>query len=245
MGEAVYLRLRRYDEAADAFRQALKRRPDHVESRIGLIESLVKSHHPEEAEPLLPDLLRDRPADLKVLISAVELALELGRLPETTRYLEWALTQEPDHPAALLLRARLNYRKGLWREALSDAERACARDPNDLGGLNLLGSIQKALGLKEQAAQTFARRQAVERRTVRMEELIQQIGAKPDDPEPRWRLGREAQGAGMNSLALQSYQAALALAPDCQPARQGLVELGFPRSRLPQTSAPPLAGTHR
>ncbi len=41
----------------------------------------------------------------------------------------------------------------------------------------------------------------------------------------------------MKPLALQSYQAALALDPDCQPARRGLIELGFPRSQLPPETA--------
>jgi tetratricopeptide (TPR) repeat protein len=235
MGEGVYLRLRRYDQAADAFRQALRRRPDHLESRIGLIQALVKSHRAEEAESLIQAALRDRPDDLKLLIAAVELALESGRLPEATRHLERALTVDPDHREALLLRARLSFRNGRSRAALADAERACAADPNDTAGLNLLGSIQKALGLKDQAARTLARRRELEERTSRMEGLVEKIAVKPDDPELRWRLGRLAQEAGMTALALQSYQAALALAPDCQPARKGLRELGV----APSPFAPP------
>jgi tetratricopeptide (TPR) repeat protein len=226
MGEGVYLRLRRYDEAAGAFREALKRRPDHVESQIGLVEALLKSHHTDEAGPLMRPLVRERSSDLKVLLLAAELALESGQMPEATRHVEQILTQDPEHREALLLRARLRFGGGRPRDAVSDAERASVMDPNDLGALNLLGSIQKALGLTEPAARTLARRKEVEERTARMEELIRQLGEKPGDPEPRWRLGRLAVEAGMKPLAVQSYQAALALAPDCEPARAGLRELG-------------------
>ncbi len=42
MGELVYLRLRRYEQAIDAFRQALERHPRHPESLLGLVEALVR-----------------------------------------------------------------------------------------------------------------------------------------------------------------------------------------------------------
>ena len=38
MGELVYLRLRRYESAIDAFQHALERQPGHTESRLGLTE---------------------------------------------------------------------------------------------------------------------------------------------------------------------------------------------------------------
>ena len=38
MGELVYLRLRRYESAIDAFQHALERQPGHPESRLGLTQ---------------------------------------------------------------------------------------------------------------------------------------------------------------------------------------------------------------
>jgi len=127
------------------------------------------------------------------------------------------------------------------REALSDAERALALAPNELEALNLLGSIQTALGLKDRAAETLIRRQQVERRAALIGELTHQIRRSPADPEPRWRLGDAAAGAGMRPLAVQSYQAALALAPNCEQARHGLRELGV-SSEISGPAATRLAG---
>jgi cytochrome c-type biogenesis protein CcmH/NrfG len=228
MGESVHLRLRRYDDAAAAFREALNRAPDHLESRLGLVDALIKAHHEEETEPLLQGLLSDRPDDPKVLFLAAQLALEQGRDLDASRYLERTLALETDRVDTHLIQARLQFRRGLAREALSEAQRACLSDPDDLGALNLLSSIQMSLGLKEQSAETVARRRKVEDRRALMEKLILTIQESPDDPEPRWRLGRIAREAGMKPLAVQSYQAALALAPDCEQARQGLLDLGHP-----------------
>jgi len=243
MAECVYLPRRNFDDAASAFRESLKRLPSHLESRIGLVHSLVEGHHPEEADPLMESLLRERPDDPKVLILAVGLALEWGREQDAERYLDRTLIHDPDHREGLLLRARMQFRKGRTQEALSDAERALALAPNDLGALNLLGSIESALGLKERAAKTVSRRREVERRLTQMEELTQEISLMPNDPEPRWRLGQVAAAAGMKPLAVQCYQVALALAPTCEPARLGLLELGVPINEITPPAATELAGS--
>jgi tetratricopeptide (TPR) repeat protein len=242
LGEAVYLRTRKYDKAIEAFQEALRRRPDHLESRVGLIEALVKSHRPEEAEPLLEPVLRARPYDPRVLRLAVALCMETGRAAEGARYLNEILALDPHDREALVLRARASFRAGQPRRALADAQEAVVKEPNDLAALNLLATVQAAIGLKDQAAKTVARRREVERRVGLMEELSVEIEKRPNDPELRWRLGQLAAATGMRPLAAQSFQAALAFAPDCQQARQGLLELG--RSQADETpSAPPsLAG---
>jgi len=225
MGDSVFLRRGSYEEAAAAFRESLKRSPDHFESRLGLIGALTHAHHPDQAEPLLQVMLRERPDDPRVLIHAAGLAFDCDREQDGARYLEQVLTLDPDHREALILRARMHLGKHQPREALSDAERALALAPNDLEALNLLGSIQTALGLKDRAAATLIRRRQVERRTALIGELTLQIRRSPADPEPRWRLGDAAALAGMKPLAVQSYQAALALAPHCEQALHGLRDL--------------------
>jgi tetratricopeptide (TPR) repeat protein len=225
MGDCVFMRRRSYEDAAAAFREALKRSPAHVESRVGLIGALTRAHHLDQAEPLLEAMLRERPYDPSVLIHAAGLAFESDRPQDGARYIEHLLTVDPDHREALLLRARMHLGNHQPREALADAERALALAPNDLETVNLIGSIQTALGLKERAAATIIRRREIERWTALIGEITLQIRQRPADPEPRWRLGDAAALAGMRPLAVQSYQAALALAPNCEHARQGLRKL--------------------
>ncbi len=78
MGESVYLRLRRHDLAVQAFRESLNRLPGHTESRIGLVDALLRSHRVEEATPLLEQVLKERPDSPRVLALATELAIESG-----------------------------------------------------------------------------------------------------------------------------------------------------------------------
>ncbi len=242
MGELVYLRLRRYERAIEAFQKALERLPDHLESRIGLAEALVRIHRPVDADPILKGVLSERSDDPRVLTLAAEVNLELGRDPEAARLLEQSLSINPDRREPRILKARLLLRDGHPREALSEAEHACVLEPNDLAALGLLSSIQATLGLKEQAARTSERRHEVERRNQQIEELMRAIRESPNDPELRWQLGRTAAEASMRPLAIQCYQAALTLAPDYQPARQGLIDLGIPRAQLPPESGATLAG---
>lgn len=241
MGESVYLRLRRHDLAVQAFRESLKRQPSHTESRIGLVDALVRSHRVEEAAPLLEQVLEERPDNPRVLALAAEFAIESGDEAGAARHLTHALAIDPDHRQALILHARLLFRQGRRQEALSEAEHACTLEPNDVPTLTLLSSIQSTLGLGQQAGQTLARKRAVQQRGEMMEKLSREIMENPQAPEPRWRLGQLAAQANMKPLAIQSYQAALAQAPDFEPAHKALLDLGFPPSRLPPSprSRPP------
>lgn len=241
MGESVYLRLQRYDRAIDAFHESLKRQPDHVESQIGLIETLLRTHRIEEATPWVARVSGKRPDDPRVLALTGEFAMESGDKERAARDLERALALDPDHRQALILHARLLFGQGRRREALPEAERACSLDPNDVSTLTLLSTIQTSLGLREEAEKTLALKDQVKQRTELMEKLSREIMEHPELPEPRWRLGQLALQGNMTSLAIQSYLGALAQAPSYEPARRALLDLGFPPSRLPAPQSKPAA----
>ena len=173
-----------------------------------------------------------------MLALAAEFRLESGDDEGAERHLTHALAIDPDHRQALILHARLLFRQGRRQEALPEAEHACTLDPNDLSTLTLLSSIQSSLGLGKQAGKTLDRKREVQQRFELMEKLAKEIIANPQAPEPRWRLGQLAAQANMKPLAIQSYEAALAQAPTFEPARQALLDLGFPASRLPPLRNP-------
>jgi cytochrome c-type biogenesis protein CcmH/NrfG len=58
-----------------------------------------------------------------------------------------------------------------------------------------------------------------------MARISREITARPNDPEPRWRLGQVAVQAGMYTLASQSFMAALDIDPGYRPAREALTAL--------------------
>jgi tetratricopeptide (TPR) repeat protein len=226
IGETVFRQRGLNEEAAQAFSSALRRLPSHVKSRIGLIDVLLKLQRSEQARPLLESLRRERPDDPEVMILAVRLALVTGDQGQVEHDLDRVLSSDPDRNEALLLRAQYYFRAGRTAPALADVQRALALSPNDLAALNLLASTQTRLGQNAEAAATTARRRQVEERSARIAELSRQIAKTPDDPLLRCRLAVLAAEAGLIPLARQSYQAALALDPHCDPARQGLLALG-------------------
>jgi tetratricopeptide (TPR) repeat protein len=225
IGEMVFRRRGHNEEAAEAFSSALRRLPSHVKSRIGLIDVLLKLQRLDQVRPTLQSLRAERPDDPEVLILAVRLALATGDQGQVERDLDRVLSTDPDRSEALFLRAQYYFRAGRTDPALTDVKRALGLSPNDLAALNLLASIQSRLGQKAEASATAARRRQVEERSVRITELSRQIAKTPDDPLLRCRLAALAAEAGLFQLARQSYQAALALDPHCDPARQGLLAL--------------------
>ena len=227
----VYRRIGRPQEAADAFREALRRRPDDPESSIGLAWALLKLGEPEEAGVPLVALSRNLPGDPRVHGLDAQRALYLGRAVEAIDLADRCLAVDPGHVEALLTRARALRGQGRHEEALRDAERAVTLAPNTLPPLHLLALTEASLGLDERSAATSERHRALKELLQQMDELVGRIGAEPDDPEPRWRLGQIAAKAGELTLAEQSFRAALAIDPGCRPASEGLAALGRPGSR--------------
>jgi tetratricopeptide (TPR) repeat protein len=222
----ILLRLQNLPEdAAKAFRESLRRKPDHEESRVGLIDALLALGSNPEVGPLLEAALRDRPDDARVLRLAARNARLSGHAEEMDRYIEQSLALDPDDPECLVLRAQSHQLKGRLPEALVDSERAVALAPNNPAALSLLARVEAASGLKDRSAATSARHQEVSRRADRINALRDELRKRPDDPEPRWKMGQAAAEGGMTTLAIYSFRVALALDPKCAPAREGLAAL--------------------
>lgn len=212
-------------QAVKAFREALRRRPDHEESRVGLADALLATGEVDEAAALLERLRSDHPADPRILCLAARHARLMGRTDEMGRYAAEALTYEPDRHEALVLRAQALHVQGQHAEALPLAEFAVSQAADDLQALHILASVEGALGLTDRAAATSKRHLQARERSEQIQRLTAEIQKRPDDPEPRLRLGQLAAQAGMTSLALHSFEAALAIDPSSQVAREGLLAL--------------------
>ena len=67
------------------------------------------------------------------------------------------------------------------------------------------------MGQAERSKETLARPRRVLERTEQLAKFTAEIQQRPDDPEPRWKLGNVAAEGRLNNLARQSYRAALAI----------------------------------
>ncbi|WP_435006636.1 tetratricopeptide repeat protein [Tundrisphaera lichenicola] len=226
----VHLDLGESEEAAAAYRQAMLRNGKDVDTRIGLIEALLALGRAEEAFPIVKETLALDPKRAKLLGLAAKQARDSGQDTEAIRFADQALEIDPDEIEALFVRAHLRHASGQSLLALADIERVVSINPNQLSGLNLLAQIESRLGLNERAARTADRRREASQRLASMDALTKEIANRPDDPEPRWKLGLAAVDGGQRTLAANCFQAALAVDPDFQPARESLSALNSPRS---------------
>ena len=221
----VYLDMGLTADAASAFEESLKRDPSQPEARLGRIEALLASGRAEDAGPLVTEALRIEPDNPQLLGLAARQARDSGRPDEAISFAERALKLDPEVIEALMTRARLCHASGRDEIALADVERVVSKNPNLLSALNLKMQIQTSLGLTKGVSETAVLLKKQTERLALMEELTKEIGRRPDDAKPRWRLGQVAAEGGQIVLAANCYQAALALDPNCRPAAEGLTAL--------------------
>jgi predicted Zn-dependent protease len=223
-------------KAAEAFEHVLQLDPKDKESRLLLIEELHETNQTDRATPYVEKLLKEDPNDPQVLALAAQHAYDSGRGPEAKKLADRALERDPNSVVASMVRAKVERSEGHLKEASEDLERAVQINPNDLGALQMLAEVQNALNMPERAAQTMARRKKIQERETFLQQLTELIAAKPDDPEPRYQMGRVAAEGGQLVLAERCFRAALELDPYYKPAMLGLAAL---QKSAPEGTAPP------
>ncbi len=226
-----------YAGAVEAYRKALELRPMDRETVIELIALSLGTGQPNAADPWIDQAVRQHPDDPVILGQAARGAFDAHRIDEALALSDRALVRDPRNPDASLARALSLVARSRWREALAAAERAVAEAPNDSGPLQLLWIAESRLGLTERAAATLARRDRVQKRAKLMDELTEQLKAHPDDPGTRWKMGQVAVEAGSFLYAQRCFEAALALDPDYQPARESLAALKAAHPELSRDGA--------
>jgi tetratricopeptide (TPR) repeat protein len=224
-----------FTKAIQAYEKALGLNPDDREATVGLIRCLIATDVSDQAEPWMKKALEKYPDDPQVLGFAARSAFDANRLVEAIEFADCALARDPKNLEALLTRARARVVQAQWEQALPDAERARAAQPNDLGSLQLLQKIQTKLGLTDQAASTQAERVRAQDRIGVMDRLNKEINLHPEDPKLVWTMGQTAWEGGSLLLASRCFEAALALDPNFQPARTSLAAL---RAAAPDLGRP-------
>jgi tetratricopeptide (TPR) repeat protein len=212
-------------EAVRFFQEAIRRRPEDTDSRIGLASAMLTLGEVEASTPVVDGLLREATDDPSVLRLAAIRARLLAQHADAERFAGQALRHDPDNVEVLIVRAQSRLESGRREDALADAEHAAALVPHNPTVLYRLASIENAVGLKQRAAATTRRYQEVLAIAGQIDQLQKETRKNPEDIESHWRLGEAAAQAGRASLARKSFRAALALDPGCIPARTGLAAL--------------------
>lgn len=217
-----------FTDAAAAYATALKLGAPPTEARqarVGQIRALLEANRDDQARDAIDEALDLMPDDSELLGLAARHASHQGRSDEALALAERALAGDADNFDALLIRATENHLAGDPAVSETDLERALQINPNHLGVLQLLMQVQHRRGNSEQAEATRQQFREVTERLALMDDLTRQINERPDDPEPRYRMGQAAVEGGMTTLARQCFQAALDVDPTFDAARGALASL--------------------
>ncbi len=187
-----------------------------------MIHGWLATNAADQAEAWVKKAMERFPDDPIIFGLAARQAFVVGHIDETIARADRALARDPLNANALVARARAFGARSLWQQALLDAEQAVLAVPSDLDALQLLLMIETQLGMTERAAETLRRRNNVLEQLQKMDRLTREIEQNPDDSKLRTLLGQAAIESGAPVLASRCFQAALALDPGYQPARDGL-----------------------
>lgn len=229
-------------QAANAYVQALKRKPGEHHARLGYIRALLALHRADDATTLLADALREQPDDPQVLGYAVWHAQERNKYDEALAFAERAVARNPRNFEARFHRAKIHIKAGRPKLALEDLRVATKTEPFHLGALELLATVEGALGQSDRAAETWKRARRFHELKVEMDRLARSISARPNDPKLRWKMGQIAAEGGIKTLAEQSFRAALELDPQCREALDGLDALRSAEAAATASQAAELEG---
>lgn len=238
-------------ESAEAYAAALARvipAEEAKQARLGRIRVLLDANRDDEATPDLEMALKSWGDSAEVLGLAARRARALGETEEALQFAERALAIDSKNFDSYLVRGQVRQLAGQLEEALADLERAAELNPNHQGALQLMLQVQTRLGRGDDAERTKQRVQALRDRLALMNRLAKEINQRPNDPEPRYLMGKAALEGGLSTLAYQCFQAALDLQPDYEPAREGLTALresGFDPRQGGTEPAGGISGTAR
>ncbi len=197
------------DQAADDYREALRRAPDGPQSqdvRVELAEVLVKQTRYGEALEVLERAAGAKPAEVRALRG--ECLWAQGRATEARSLLDEALATYPRHGGLLALRAKIHLAEDEPEAAAALLERLLSLAPFDPAGLYQRAQAYEAVGKKAEAAEQRRRAQEIQDDFALMTALNQDADRRPWDAEVRLRLAELCKKLGKQPEAAMWRQAA-------------------------------------
>jgi tetratricopeptide (TPR) repeat protein len=193
----------------DAYRELLRRDP-HAEIQVKLIEQLIEVGDARQAREQFmslrdaaPDLVADRPA------LEAELLLLEGESKQARQQADEILARTPDHPGALLLRAKLALQSNEIQQAQKDLELLVIIDPISTEAHYLLGQTYNQQGAVEKAKHHLALQHRLLDTRVRLHQLERRAAQYPSDAQLRREIAALYSELGADELA-QFWQRAAA-----------------------------------
>lgn len=211
------------DDGIADLRRAVSLDPELDTATIRLALALL-GRQPRESARLLGPIYERLPGNREVTLGLAQAKLEedpTSALPLLTRWLE----THPDDAAALSLRGRVAMAQRNWQEAETYLLQSREADPYDRETLHLLAQCWKHMNKHADSAKLNDRIKKLEAEEKALREWVRQAGERPDDPAPRYELGRLCQRNGQPDEALRWFSGALVCDPTHAASHSALAKL--------------------
>jgi predicted Zn-dependent protease len=214
-----------YTQAANDFRQVLKRDPENNDARLRLANALLEQARPQAAAKHLRFLHRRMPDNLTVLVNLARCRHLLGQQPAAIRLLEAALARHPRYPPALSARGQLALQTGHPAGAERWLRRAVAVAPHDYETQYLLHQTLTRLGKTAEADKVQATMKRLRVDISRIREIVtRQMSRTPHDPALHCEVGTLLLRSGAAREGLRWLDSALKEDPQYGPAHKALAD---------------------
>jgi tetratricopeptide (TPR) repeat protein len=204
----LLMRQSRYRQAEQEVREALFQAPDQAVLHALLALCLIEQEQPEQALAAAHTATALDPESAWYYYVLASVWDQLGRFKEAHAALQEALTRNPADADCFALLANLYFQESRWPEALQSAEQALSLAPDHLMAANLRSMALVRLGKGPQA----------------LEGLTVALHQQPDYALTHASRGWALLEQGQHQAALEAFKEALALDPQEDWAREGLVE---------------------
>lgn len=213
-----------FDEALRCY-DGLQRLQPHEAKWPHLEAGILASYgRLEEAQPLYLKAAMLAPDYLPARLRLGEVMLKANRTADAARIYADVLKRSPDQPYALLGLARCALAADDWERAHAELQRAVAANPDFVGGLSLLASVEEHLGRTADADALRARvgrREFADLTDAWAESLIEDCY----DPYQLSVAAAVAHFRGENATATQRLERAIALSDAPAPYYRQLGKL--------------------
>lgn len=234
------LRMRRYEEAEQAFNRASALDGNFLVSAIGVSRALLYRGQTEAAAQAADELQRNYSTSIEVRYLAGEIAEARNQADDALRYYQSIVAANVRHYRANLKLGTITLRKGAMSTAMSYLSTAVNQVPNAVEARLLMAEIERQSGRDESAEEHLAELfSAISRTDAGLYSLCAAgptalyyaeyaglidfwLTRNPDDEAARTALALEAEIVGDTAAADRHYQSLLDTNPDNSLAKQRL-----------------------
>jgi predicted Zn-dependent protease len=213
-----------YEDAAGYFERAVAVRPNADQARLLLAETLGIYGQFAQAREQFEKLRAKRPNDPGLQFGLALCAAGTGEYDTARTLFDKLLAANPDNWTVLLERGKLAMQTDRPDQAVDDLKRADALAPPDVAPIPLVQCLL-LLGRADEARKYQEKVDRIQAENARVIELSDHIRDRaPDDPQPRYDLGRVLIRLGKPREAVHWLRTAVEKDPKHRPSHEALAE---------------------